>query len=385
MRSATIGLVMATLVVLPPGGTFVDDDGSVHEGSIEAVAAADVTKGCNPPLNSRYCPDDAVTRGQMATFLSRALDLDAALEDHFTDDDGHVFESAIDSLATAGITLGCNPPANDRFCPDREMTRGEMAAMLVRAFHYPAVDGDRFVDDDNSVFEGAIDRLAAAGITRGCNPPGNDQFCPGAAVTRAQMASFLTRSLDLDPITPPDRLIPLVEVRSREGWGAQPARSHLMDPHAVERMTIHHAGSQSGSTGPAQFRGWQTWHMSGQGWGDIAYHLIIGIDGTVHEGRDPAYEGDSGTPYDTTGHLLFVVEGNFDHEKPAQAQLESLTRVLAWASEEYRIPTSTITGHRDHAATTCPGTHLHALIESGDLADAVDDLIAKGGVDLAWP
>jgi hypothetical protein len=385
MRSSTIGLVMATLVVLPPGGTFVDDDGSVHEGSIEAVAAADVTKGCNPPLNSRYCPGDAVTRGQMATFLSRALHLEAALSDHFIDDDSHLFEGAINRLATAGITLGCNPPANDRFCPDREMTRGEMAAMLVRAFDYPAVEADRFVDDDHSIFEDAIDRLAAAGITYGCNPPVNDRFCPGAAVSRAEMASFLTRALNLDPITPPDRLIPLIEVESRESWGAQPARPHLMHLHAVEQMTIHHAGSQSGSTGAAQFRGWQNWHMSGQGWGDIAYHLIIGVDGTVHEARDPDYEGDSGTPYDTTGHLLVVLEGNFDHEKPTQSQLESLTGVLAWASEEYGIPTSTIAGHRDHAATTCPGTHLHALIESGDLRDAVDDLISEGGVDLVWP
>lgn len=385
MRSSTIGLVMATLVVLPPGGTFVDDDGSVHEGSIEAVAAADVTKGCNPPLNSRYCPGDAVTRGQMATFLSRALDLEAAVVDHFTDDDGHLFEGAINRLATAGITLGCNPPANDRFCLDRDVTRGEMAAMLVRAFDYPAVEADRFVDDDHSIFEDAIDRLAAAGITYGCNPPTNDRFCPGAAVSRAEMASFLTRALNLDPITPPDRLVPLIEVESRESWGAQPARPHLMHLHAVEQMTIHHAGSQGGSTGAAQFRGWQNWHMSGQGWGDIAYHLIIGVDGTVHEGRDPDYEGDSGTPYDTTGHLLVVLEGNFDHEKPTQSQLESLTGVLAWASEEYGIPTSTIAGHRDHAATTCPGTHLHALIESGDLRDGVDDLIAEGGVELVWP
>jgi hypothetical protein len=385
MRSSTIGLVLATLLVLPPGGTFVDDDESVHEASIEAVAAAGITKGCNPPLNSRYCPRDTVTRGQMATFLSRSLDLVPTSEDHFVDDENHMFEDAINRLASAGITKGCNPPSNDRFCPDREMTRGEMAAMLARAFDYPAVDGNRFVDDDSSVFEDAIDRLAAAGITLGCNPPANDRFCPGAEVTRAQMASFLTRSLQLDPITPPDRVIPLLEVESRDSWGAAPALSHFMEPHTLERMTIHHAGSQSGTTGPGQFRGWQTWHMSGQGWGDIAYHLIIGIDGTVYQGRDLEYEGDSGTPYDTTGHLLFVVEGNFDHEEPTEAQVESLTLLLAWASEEFRIPTSTIAGHRDHAATTCPGTHLHSLIESGDLAGAVDDMIAAGGVDVVWP
>jgi hypothetical protein len=384
MRSSTIGLVLVTLVALPPGGTFADDDGSVHEGSIEAVAAAGITKGCNPPNNSLYCPDEAVTRGQMATFLWRALDLRPTANDHFIDDEGHMFEEAINRLAESGITRGCNPPENDRFCPDREMTRGEMAAMLVRGFGYSQEHGDHFVDDEHSNFENAIDRLAAARVTFGCNPPANDRFCPDTTVNRAEMATFLTRALELAPIDPPERVLPLVEVESRGSWGALAPRPHLMEQHTLERMTIHHAGSQSGTTGPSQFRAWQTWHMSGQGWGDLAYHLIIGIDGTVYTGRDLAYEGDSGTPYDTSGHLLFVVEGNFDHEEPTEAQVNSLTRMLAWASEEYGIPTSTITGHRDHAATTCPGTHLHSLIETGELAAAVDAVIASGGVDLIW-
>ena len=71
-------VVLAVLLaVLPPGGTFVDDDGNVHEGGIEAIAAEGITKGCNPPLNDRYCPSRSVTRGEMAVFLSRALGLAA--------------------------------------------------------------------------------------------------------------------------------------------------------------------------------------------------------------------------------------------------------------------------------------------------------------------
>ena len=53
-------------------GRFTDDDGSVHEGYIEAVATEGITVGCNPPANSLFCPDDPVTRGQMAAFLVRA-------------------------------------------------------------------------------------------------------------------------------------------------------------------------------------------------------------------------------------------------------------------------------------------------------------------------
>ena len=53
---------------------FRDDDSSVFEGDIEWLAATGITAGCNPPDNTLFCPDDPVTRGQMAAFLRRALD-----------------------------------------------------------------------------------------------------------------------------------------------------------------------------------------------------------------------------------------------------------------------------------------------------------------------
>ena len=76
-------------------------------------------------------PDDHVTRGQMAAFLVRALGYtDNGGGNEFVDDNGQP-EGDIDRLATAGVTVG-NPPRNDRFCP-KYVTRGEMAAFLVRA------------------------------------------------------------------------------------------------------------------------------------------------------------------------------------------------------------------------------------------------------------
>ena len=51
----------------------------------------------------------------------------------FNDDDGSIFESDIDKLATTGVTRGCNPPVNDSYCPTSPVTRGQMAAFLVRA------------------------------------------------------------------------------------------------------------------------------------------------------------------------------------------------------------------------------------------------------------
>jgi hypothetical protein len=178
-------------------GSFSDDDNSIFEADIEWLAGQGITRGCNPPVNDMFCPNDAVTRGQMAAFLVRALGLtDDGGGNSFVDDDGSIFETDIAKLAAAGITKGCNPPVNDLFCPNDSVTRGQMAAFLVRALGYTDDGGgDLFVDDDGSIFEADADRLATAGVTKGCNPPVNDQFCPASDVTRGQMAAFLHRAL----------------------------------------------------------------------------------------------------------------------------------------------------------------------------------------------
>lgn len=179
-------------------GTFSDDDGSIYAADIEWLAAAGITEGCNPPDNTLFCPDDNVTRGQMAAFLVRALAYtDAGAGDLFSDDDGSIYESDIDRLATAEVTKGCNPPGNDWFCPDDPVSRGQMAAFLVRALGLTDDGGgNTFTDDDGSVFEADVARLAAAEITLGCNPPDNTLFCPDDPVTRGQMAAFLHRALE---------------------------------------------------------------------------------------------------------------------------------------------------------------------------------------------
>ena len=173
-------------------GEFADDDDSEFQHDIEWLASRGITRGCNPPFDDRFCPDDRVTRGQMAAFLRRAFRLPDG-DAGFVDTSSSVFEADIAALAEAGITRGCNPPANDRFCPDDLVTRGQMAAFLTRAFGLAAAPSP-FTDDDGSVFETDISALAASGITRGCNPPANDRFCPDRTVTRGEMAAFLHRA-----------------------------------------------------------------------------------------------------------------------------------------------------------------------------------------------
>ncbi|MEA3510542.1 MAG: S-layer homology domain-containing protein, partial [Actinomycetota bacterium] len=114
-------------------GLFSDDDESVFEADITWLARSGITRGCGDGI---YCPDQRVTRGQMAAFLHRALDgtvTPTGSPGTFSDVGDSPFASDIAWLAATGITKGCNPPANDRFCPDASVTRGQMAAFLHRA------------------------------------------------------------------------------------------------------------------------------------------------------------------------------------------------------------------------------------------------------------
>jgi spore germination protein YaaH len=135
-----------------------------------------------------FCPNARVTRAQMAMFLDRALDLPDATTDYFDDDDGRTGEGSINALAKAGITSGCGPR---RFCPSADVTRAQMAMFLDRALDLPSATTDYFDDDDGRTGESSINALALSGITGGC---GERRFCPRSAVTREQMAAFLYRA-----------------------------------------------------------------------------------------------------------------------------------------------------------------------------------------------
>ena len=176
---------------------FTDDDDSEFEDDIEWMYNQGVLMACNPPANDMVCPDELVSREMVASYFVALLDLtDDGGGDLFVDDDGTEHESDIDKLAAARITFGCNPPTNDMFCPDAFVTRGEIAAFFARALGLlEDGGGDWFVDDDHSVFEGDIDKLRAAAITYGCNPPTNDMYCPDGWLTKGQISALFHRAL----------------------------------------------------------------------------------------------------------------------------------------------------------------------------------------------
>jgi hypothetical protein len=134
-----------------------------------------------------------VTRAELAGALDRALDLPDAADDVFTDDDGLEQEPAIDRLAAAGLIGGC---AETEFCPEAGATRGQLAAILVRAFEIPPGGPNAFDDDDDSIFEPEINAVAAAGFSGGC---GERRFCPAGEVTRRELRDLLVRIVTFPP------------------------------------------------------------------------------------------------------------------------------------------------------------------------------------------
>ncbi|HEX2767093.1 MAG TPA: S-layer homology domain-containing protein [Candidatus Limnocylindria bacterium] len=169
---------------------LVDAKFTPFRAEIEWLYNAGITGGCSA---ERFCPWNGVSREQMASFLARALDLPPAVADHFTDDEDSIHEENINRIADAGITGGCGD--GTRFCPGSRISREQMASFLARALDLPPAVADHFTDDEDSIHEANINRLAEASITGGCAA---DRFCPTHTVQRQQMAAFLYRALAED-------------------------------------------------------------------------------------------------------------------------------------------------------------------------------------------
>lgn len=208
MLGLALGATIAVAQELPPGGTFWDDNGNTHEGFIEAIKEAGITTGCSSD-GFQYCPDDNVTREQMATFLARALELDPLTAGPFLDVAG-VHAPNINAIAAAGISLGCNADGT-LFCPLDPVRRDQMASFMARALDGldPATQ-DYFGDDDGNIHEDNINIVAENGITVGCDASGN--YCPDNLVARDQMASFLGRALDLTEVVVPPASDPQLQL-----------------------------------------------------------------------------------------------------------------------------------------------------------------------------
>ncbi len=153
-------------------------------------------------------------------------------------DTNSVHMPAIATMFHSGITRGCDtdPP---RFCPKQSVTRAQMASLMSRALGLDdAPQPAGFVDvDPDSPHAAAIDALHYAGITMGCDTDPL-RYCPDLPVTRAQMAGLLHRAL---------------------GSTGAPRSAGFVDvdpdsPHAAAIDALHYAGITMGcDTDPLRY------------------------------------------------------------------------------------------------------------------------------------
>lgn len=180
-----------------PARSYLDvDPRQAHGEAIERLTEAGVITGCG---DGRYCPGEPVSRGDLATYLVGALELDqdpgatSRFEDVAADDPRQAAIAAVDA---AGILTGYGEAV---YGPDRPLTRQQLASVLVRGLELEAdaatasVEPAGFVDvRPGSAHAVAIDVAAAVGLTRGCTA---ERFCGGDDVRRDQIASFLDRGM----------------------------------------------------------------------------------------------------------------------------------------------------------------------------------------------
>ena len=176
-----------TVRTSPPSTVRYGDVGSasVHAGSIETVSVRRIVDACSM---GRYCPTSAVTRGEFAVMLVRALDLPTgtAGQSRFTDVSGST-ATAVEALARAGLTAGCG---SDRFCPDQRLSREQLATFFASALELPPRPTS--FTDVGRTHGGSVGALEHARVVNGCT---TTTYCPTQRVTRAQTASMIANNL----------------------------------------------------------------------------------------------------------------------------------------------------------------------------------------------
>lgn len=200
LAAAVVAVALAAVSPSAAGAqqdVFSDVTEGVYKPAIDSLAGKGVFEGtlCGDGM---FCPGEPIKRSDMAVWLIRALadeQLPAAGASRFADVGADEWWAPYaERLADLDITKGCKSEPL-RFCPEQQVSRGQMASFLVRAFDLEPADPRGFIDTAGSVHEAAIDALAAAGVTAGCRADPLS-YCPQRPVTRAQMATFLSRALD---------------------------------------------------------------------------------------------------------------------------------------------------------------------------------------------
>ena len=175
---AAVALVTALIAPVPAGAEsdFTDVEGTTHAEAIDALDALGVLDrtGCGEGM---FCPDEPIKRWVMAVWLIRVLggDMTSDGTSRFADVDASEWWSPLaEQLAIREITVGCNTGPL-RYCPQDSVTRDQMATFLVRAFDLPDAAPAGFVDTSGAVYEkwarpfGSVVTERAESVPKSCS------------------------------------------------------------------------------------------------------------------------------------------------------------------------------------------------------------------------
>jgi len=167
---------------------------------INVLSVWQATAGCSVTPTARFCPNDIVTRNQMAALLIRSMfgsTFTYTQTPYFTDvPSTDPFFPYIQKLRDLGITKGCGATA---FCPGDPINRWAAAILIIRGklaslagdnFPFPAAPYAVDVPPNDLGFP-FIQKMYELGITSGCTATA---YCPDRVITRQEMAVFLTRA-----------------------------------------------------------------------------------------------------------------------------------------------------------------------------------------------
>ena len=208
-------------------GSFEDvADDAYFTTPVADLAASGVFAGTE--CEAGFCPSDPIDRKTMAVWVVRVLDGQdppPASQTRFDDVNASSFHAPfIERMAELEVTRGCGDGSG--YCPDRNVTRAEMAVFISRAYDLPDGPDPGFSDVPADAWYAAdVARLAASKITVGCGD--GTRFCPGRDTTRGQMATFLWRAESPDWQSATD------DQSSSNGDGSGPADGSVSDPDEV--------------------------------------------------------------------------------------------------------------------------------------------------------
>ncbi len=149
---------------------------------------------------------------------------------------------------------------------------------------------------------------------------------------------------------------------------------------AITHITIHH------SAAPANLdvERIAKWHVEHHGWPGIGYHFYITPDGTIYQTNHLTTM--SNHVYMNNAYTVGIcVAGNFDTALPTPAQIDAAARLVAWLTQELKIPLENVKGHKEYPRNTtrCPGLKWLEEERWKDILLARVRQVLRGEVDVS--